>query len=124
VLALAQATFRSVSLDKLEPKHLASNELAADAYAITNAAPLGSIDVRARATRRRASERARASRSAGCSRERLLPSARSHLKMNTRARCAQAFLSHSWHDSPVEKWRLLQAWRADFVKAHGREPTM
>jgi hypothetical protein len=36
----------------------------------------------------------------------------------------QAFLSHSWHDDPTEKWSLLQAWRGRFVHAHGREPTI
>ena len=54
ILALAQSTFRSVSIDKLEPKHLASNTPAADAFAISIAAPLGSIDVRVRDGARRA----------------------------------------------------------------------
>lgn len=35
-----------------------------------------------------------------------------------------AFLSHSWHDPPAEKWWLLQAWRAAFVRKHGREATV
>eukprot|EP00439_Symbiodinium_sp_Y106_P086001 s10_g30.t1 len=29
----------------------------------------------------------------------------------TRLGEADAFISHSWHDDPVEKWRALQAWR-------------
>ena len=37
----------------------------------------------------------------------------------------EAFVSHSWHDSAKEKWEALQAWRADFKKAHnGREPNL
>lgn len=36
-----------------------------------------------------------------------------------------AFLSHSWHDSPPDKWEALQAWRAAFKAANaGREPTV
>jgi len=36
-----------------------------------------------------------------------------------------AFLSHSWSDSPEQKWKMLQAWRRSFKKAHnGREPTL
>lgn len=33
-----------------------------------------------------------------------------------------AFISHSWHDEPKEKWRLLQAWRGAFKRRHLREP--
>ncbi|KAG8465492.1 hypothetical protein KFE25_002799 [Diacronema lutheri] len=33
-----------------------------------------------------------------------------------------AFVSHSWHDDPVDKWEALQAWRAEFLAAHKREP--
>ena len=76
LLALAQSTFRCVSLDKLEPRHLASNEPAAEAFLISTPATLGSVD---------------------------------------------AFLSHSWHDPPAEKWRLLQQWRAEFVRTNSRE---
>lgn len=32
------------------------------------------------------------------------------------------FVSHSWDDDPDTKWEALQAWRRQFVAAHGREP--
>jgi hypothetical protein len=35
---------------------------------------------------------------------------------------AQAFISHSWRDSPDEKWATLQSWREGFVRDNGREP--
>ncbi|KAG8466226.1 hypothetical protein KFE25_001982 [Diacronema lutheri] len=35
-----------------------------------------------------------------------------------------AFISHSWHDDPQLKFAALQAWRREFVEAHGREPTV
>ena len=27
-----------------------------------------------------------------------------------------AFLTHSWHDDPEEKWRILQRWREAFLR--------
>ena len=44
-----------------------------------------------------------------------------------RARAARfgevdAFFSHSWSDPAPAKWAALQAWRAGFVRVHGREP--
>jgi hypothetical protein len=33
-----------------------------------------------------------------------------------------AFLSHSWHDDPSEKWATLCAWAAAFEAKHGRPP--
>lgn len=33
-----------------------------------------------------------------------------------------AFLSHSWHDDPSEKWAALCAWAAAFEAKHGRAP--
>jgi len=33
-----------------------------------------------------------------------------------------AFVSHSWHDDPMDTWTSLQEWRADFVALKGREP--
>jgi len=35
-----------------------------------------------------------------------------------------AFVSHSWHDPPARKFDALQAWRADFVRTHKREPAV
>jgi hypothetical protein len=35
-----------------------------------------------------------------------------------------AFLSHSWHDEAEAKWAALQKWRANFKKAHAREPLL
>lgn len=43
----------------------------------------------------------------------------------TRLGEADAFISHSWHDDPVEKWRALQAWRRKFRQEnHGVEPKL
>merc|ERR1712203_731209 len=39
-----------------------------------------------------------------------------------RYHACDAFISHSWHDSPEAKWQALQQWRTSFVSAHGREP--
>merc|ERR1712176_1025735 len=33
-----------------------------------------------------------------------------------------AFITHSWHDSPELKWAALQRWRSEFLTKHGREP--
>jgi hypothetical protein len=33
-----------------------------------------------------------------------------------------AFLSHSWSDPSLEKWRALNEWRERFRSTHGREP--
>ncbi|KAJ1640177.1 hypothetical protein T492DRAFT_1139068 [Pavlovales sp. CCMP2436] len=33
-----------------------------------------------------------------------------------------AFVSHSWHDDPMDKWAALQEWRAEFVERNHREP--
>lgn len=79
LVALAQATVRSVRLDQLSIQHLDVRQPAADAYMVSTVAHIGAID---------------------------------------------AFLSHSWHDPPEEKWRLLQAWRSKFMLEHGREPTV
>jgi hypothetical protein len=35
-----------------------------------------------------------------------------------------AFISHSWHDDALEKWRLLQLWRGAFKRRNKREPTI
>jgi hypothetical protein len=35
-----------------------------------------------------------------------------------------AFVSHSWHDEPDDKFRQLQVWAANFEAKHGREPTL
>ena len=35
-----------------------------------------------------------------------------------------AFLSHSWHDSPRNKWRVLEDWARRFVDASGRDPVL
>eukprot|EP00929_Paragymnodinium_shiwhaense_P026712 TRINITY_DN15820_c1_g3_i1.p1 TRINITY_DN15820_c1_g3~~TRINITY_DN15820_c1_g3_i1.p1 ORF type:complete len:678 (+),score=44.29 TRINITY_DN15820_c1_g3_i1:195-2228(+) len=35
-----------------------------------------------------------------------------------------AFLSHSWHDEPREKWRNLAEWCTSFSEAHGRAPRL
>lgn len=35
-----------------------------------------------------------------------------------------AFLTHSWHDDPGEKWRCLQQWRMEFKAKHHREPVL
>ena len=34
------------------------------------------------------------------------------------------FISHSWSDSAERKWEAVQAWRAHFKAAHGREPIL
>jgi len=33
-----------------------------------------------------------------------------------------AFMSHSWHDPPDEKWEAIQTWRRRFKAQHHREP--
>ena len=33
-----------------------------------------------------------------------------------------AFLSHSWHDPPKQKWQVLCAWADTFQRQHGRDP--
>jgi len=39
--------------------------------------------------------------------------------------CVDAFISHSWSDSPAKKWTALQKWREDFkAQKGGREPRM
>eukprot|EP00966_Prymnesium_polylepis_P107388 2486108-Prymnesium_polylepis.1 len=35
-----------------------------------------------------------------------------------------AFLSHSWHDDPAEKWKALQGWAAAFRHANARQPLL
>ena len=35
-----------------------------------------------------------------------------------------AFLSHSWHDSPQAKWDALVSWSAAFEGRHGRPPVL
>jgi len=35
-----------------------------------------------------------------------------------------AFLSHSWHDDAHAKWSALQAWGDEFVRQHGRQPSL
>mmetsp|Transcript_3489 Transcript_3489/g.8719 ORF Transcript_3489/g.8719 Transcript_3489/m.8719 type:complete len:729 (-) Transcript_3489:70-2256(-) len=35
-----------------------------------------------------------------------------------------AFVSHSWHDDPAQKWAALREWGDAFVLAHGREPRL
>lgn len=35
-----------------------------------------------------------------------------------------AFISHSWHDDPSQKWVVLQQWREDFKAQNGREPRL
>lgn len=35
-----------------------------------------------------------------------------------------AFLTHSWHDDPDAKWRVLQHWRMNFKATHHREPVL
>ena len=35
-----------------------------------------------------------------------------------------AFLSHSWHDSPQAKWDALVGWSAAFEAHHGRSPIL
>lgn len=42
----------------------------------------------------------------------------------TRLGMCDAFISHSWHDCAEAKWEALQAWRREFVRRHGREPTV
>merc|ERR1712070_1065290 len=34
------------------------------------------------------------------------------------------FLSHSWSDDPESKWAAMVAWRDEFHKVFGREPTL
>jgi hypothetical protein len=79
--------------------------------------------------------RSRAHRAASCASPRLacVPVASRRVASRRVAWCCavlgcvalrQAFVSHSWRDDPLEKYRLLQEWRARFLKTHGREPTM
>eukprot|EP00929_Paragymnodinium_shiwhaense_P054354 TRINITY_DN27238_c0_g1_i1.p1 TRINITY_DN27238_c0_g1~~TRINITY_DN27238_c0_g1_i1.p1 ORF type:complete len:695 (+),score=29.91 TRINITY_DN27238_c0_g1_i1:287-2371(+) len=35
-----------------------------------------------------------------------------------------AFLSHSWHDDPLQKWQSLTAWCTAFCQANGRPPRL
>eukprot|EP00929_Paragymnodinium_shiwhaense_P095091 TRINITY_DN56057_c0_g1_i1.p1 TRINITY_DN56057_c0_g1~~TRINITY_DN56057_c0_g1_i1.p1 ORF type:complete len:635 (-),score=33.76 TRINITY_DN56057_c0_g1_i1:97-2001(-) len=35
-----------------------------------------------------------------------------------------AFLSHSWHDDPLEKWKSLEKWCTWFSGAYGRSPRL
>jgi hypothetical protein len=49
LIARAESTFRAVRCDQLERHHLDTNEPAAEAYTRSFNAPLGSVDVRARA---------------------------------------------------------------------------
>jgi hypothetical protein len=35
-----------------------------------------------------------------------------------------AFVSHSWHDDPKEKWAALETWCNDFHAKHGRQPKL
>ncbi|KAG8465303.1 hypothetical protein KFE25_002610 [Diacronema lutheri] len=56
----------------------------------------------------------------------LLPSADA-AKLHARSSAAgfggvDAFVSHSWHDPPAQKWAALRKWGDDFALAHGREP--
>jgi len=36
--------------------------------------------------------------------------------------CCDAFLSHSWHDDPIDKWKAMQSWAGSFRAREGREP--
>jgi len=38
--------------------------------------------------------------------------------------CARSSHGSSWHDDAQQKFDAVQAWRARFVNAHGREPTV
>merc|ERR1712232_1308436 len=35
-----------------------------------------------------------------------------------------AFVSHSWHDDPVQKYESLRNWCDEFASVHGVEPTL
>ena len=35
-----------------------------------------------------------------------------------------AFLSHSWHDSPTAKWEALEGWAVEFEARYGRPPLL
>ena len=35
-----------------------------------------------------------------------------------------AFLSHSWHDDPAAKWRVLERWAKEFDARHRRSPSL
>merc|ERR1711908_167318 len=35
-----------------------------------------------------------------------------------------AFLSHSWHDNPQQKWDVLSNWCADFERNNARSPRL
>ncbi|KAG8460452.1 hypothetical protein KFE25_013102 [Diacronema lutheri] len=54
------------------------------------------------------------------------PEAQAALRVAARAQLGtvDAFISHSWHDDAQQKFDAVQAWRARFVNAHGREPTV
>ena len=50
---------------------------------------------------------------------------RSHDKFSKSVHCqpgdVDVFISHSWRDSPVEKWEMLNSFCNDFFRAHNRE---
>eukprot|EP00928_Gymnodinium_smaydae_P061334 TRINITY_DN45431_c0_g1_i1.p1 TRINITY_DN45431_c0_g1~~TRINITY_DN45431_c0_g1_i1.p1 ORF type:complete len:541 (-),score=72.20 TRINITY_DN45431_c0_g1_i1:333-1955(-) len=46
----------------------------------------------------------------------------SRLALSISLGACDAFVSHSWQDSPREKFDALQRWRSAFLQAHGREP--
>jgi hypothetical protein len=146
--AVARDTFRYVRLNTLKPWHLSGS--GDTAFALSAPAQLGSIDVRRAAD---AGARARVRRGHACVRAATVRSrascpfrlsllwslslARSvhpfrlsrALLLALSARRSprsprQAFVTHSWRDDPLTKYRLLQAWRMRFIAAHGREPTV
>merc|ERR1712048_1437494 len=43
---------------------------------------------------------------------------------NIKLGTCDAFISHSWHDSPHVKWEALQQWRSDFIAKNRREPVV
>jgi len=38
--------------------------------------------------------------------------------------CCDAFVSHSWHDDPSDKWKAMQSWARSFRDREGREPNI
>merc|ERR1712232_60823 len=49
----------------------------------------------------------------------------SRLRMKATLGNVDAFLSHSWHDDAVLKWKRLQEWREEFKsRKQGREPRL
>jgi hypothetical protein len=115
MVALARATLRCVRADQLHPKLFDINEPAVSAFALSLPANLGGIDAFvSHSWSDPPDEKVRA-----CP-----PHAASVLRACTHA-CALARTLHA--RAPLlslSQMKLLQAWRAQFIRTRGREPTL